>query len=93
MRIEIFSDVACPWCFIGTRRLERALASAAVKAEVVFHAFELQPGLPAEGVPAQEFFARKFGGKERMQGIFERIVQVGREEGIGLRLCSPEARA
>ena len=88
MKIEIFSDVACPWCFIGKRRLERALASAGMTAELVFHAFQLQPGLPPEGVPAEEFFARKFGGKERMQGIFERVVQVGREEGIAFDFTS-----
>ncbi len=88
MKIEIFSDVACPWCFIGKRRLERALASAGMTAELVFHAFQLQPGLPPEGVPAEEFFVRKFGGKERMQGIFERVVQVGREEGIAFDFAS-----
>jgi predicted DsbA family dithiol-disulfide isomerase len=82
MEIEIFSDVACPWCFIGKRRLERALKAAGIQAELRYRAFQLQPGLPADGVPAGEFFARKFGGKERMQGIFERVVQVGREEGI-----------
>ena len=82
MKIEIFADVACPWCFVGKRRLERALKAAGIQAELQYRAFELQPGLPADGVPAQDFFARKFGGKDRVQGIFERIVQVGREEGI-----------
>ncbi|MEO7037365.1 MAG: DsbA family oxidoreductase [Polyangiaceae bacterium] len=90
MRIEIFADVACPWCFIGKRRLERALASAGVKAELAFHAFQLQPGLPASGLPAEEFFARKFGGKQRMQEIFERVVQVGREEGIAFDFASQQ---
>jgi predicted DsbA family dithiol-disulfide isomerase len=82
MKIEIFSDVACPWCFIGQRRLQRALKLAGVQAELRFRAFQLQPGLPPAGVPAQEFFARKFGSRERMNGIFERVTQVGREEGI-----------
>jgi predicted DsbA family dithiol-disulfide isomerase len=82
MKIEIFSDVACPWCFIGKRRLERALKAAGIRPELQYRAFQLQPGLPADGVPAADFFARKFGGKERMLGIFERVVQVGREEGI-----------
>jgi predicted DsbA family dithiol-disulfide isomerase len=82
MKIEIFSDVACPWCFIGTRRLERALKAAGVVAEVRYRAFQLQPGLPAEGAPAQEFFSRKFGSRDRMQGIFERVTQLGRQDGI-----------
>ena len=82
MKIEIFSDIACPWCFIGKRRLERALATSAAQAELNFRAFQLQPGLPAEGVPAADFFERKFGGKARVRGIFERVAQVGRDEGI-----------
>ncbi len=82
MRIEIFSDIACPWCFVGKRRLEQALAAAGVEAELVYRAFQLQPGLPPEGVPAVEFFQRKFGGPERVRAIFERLVEVGRADGI-----------
>jgi predicted DsbA family dithiol-disulfide isomerase len=82
MKIEIFSDVACPWCFIGKRRLERALKAAGVVPEVRYRAFQLQPGLPAAGVPAQEFFSRKFGSRERMHGVFERVTQLGRQDGI-----------
>jgi predicted DsbA family dithiol-disulfide isomerase len=82
MKIEIFSDIACPWCFIGKRRLGRALRAAGAKAELEFRAFQLQPGLPAEGVPAAAFFERKFGGKERVRAIFERVTEAGRLEGI-----------
>ncbi len=85
MKIEIFSDVACPWCFVGKRRLERALAKSDAQAELGFRAFQLQPGLPAEGVPAAAFFERKFGGKERVQGLFDRMTQLGRDEGIAFR--------
>jgi predicted DsbA family dithiol-disulfide isomerase len=82
MKIEIFSDIACPWCFIGKRRLARALQASGAEAELDFRAFQLQPGLPAEGVPALGFFERKFGGKERVRAIFERLTEVGRVEGI-----------
>jgi predicted DsbA family dithiol-disulfide isomerase len=82
MNIEIFSDLACPWCFIGKRRLERALASANVNARLRFRAFQLQPGLPSEGVAATPFFERKFGGKDRVRVIFERLTELGRAEGI-----------
>jgi len=82
MKIEIFSDIACPWCFIGKRRLERALLNAGSKAELGFRAFQLQPGLPTEGVPAEAFFERKFGGTERVRAIFERVTEVGRADGI-----------
>jgi len=82
MKIEIFADIACPWCFIGKRRLERALLASGVEAELRFHAFQLQPGLPALGVPATEFFERKFGGRERARAIFARVTDAGRAEGI-----------
>jgi len=82
MRIEIFSDIACPWCFIGKRRVEGALLDAGTSAEFAFRAFQLQPGLPAEGVPAAAFFERKFGGPERARATFERLTTVGREVGI-----------
>ena len=82
MKVEIFSDIACPWCFIGKRRLERALLATGASAELCFRAFQLQPGLPTEGVPAQEFFERKFGGGERVRSIFERVTEVGRGVGI-----------
>ncbi|HEY0468477.1 MAG TPA: DsbA family protein, partial [Polyangiaceae bacterium] len=82
MKIEIFADIACPWCFMGKRRLERALSSSSTSAELCFRAFQLQPGLPAEGVPAEAFFERKFGGKERARGVFERVTQLGRADGI-----------
>jgi len=82
MNIEIFSDIACPWCFIGKRRLERALLNSAASAELRFRAFQMQPGLPAEGVPAAPFFERKFGSQERMRATFERVTELGREDGI-----------
>jgi len=82
MKIEIFSDIACPWCFIGKRRLERALLDSGTSAELAFRAFQLQPGLPADGVPAEAFFERKFGGKERMRAVFERVTEAGRADGI-----------
>ncbi|HWZ91004.1 MAG TPA: DsbA family oxidoreductase [Polyangiaceae bacterium] len=82
MNIEIFSDVACPWCFIGKRRLGRALAGAGVRAQLVFRAFQLQPGLPVGGVPAQSFFERKFGSEQRVRAVFERVTEIGRDEGI-----------
>jgi predicted DsbA family dithiol-disulfide isomerase len=82
MKIEIFSDIACPWCFIGKRRLENALLNSGMSAELAFRAFQLQPGLPADGVPAEAFFERKFGGKERMRSLFERVSEVGRADGI-----------
>jgi predicted DsbA family dithiol-disulfide isomerase len=82
--LDIVSDVVCPWCFIGLRRLERALASIprAEEIEVRWRAFELNPGLPPEGVDRKSFHAAKFGGEEQMKDAYARVAAVGAEEGI-----------
>lgn len=81
MKLEVFSDIACPWCFIGKRRLARALAQAP-HVETTWRAYLLQPALPADGVPAEPFFVEKFGGVRGMEAAFERVTAVGRSEGI-----------
>jgi predicted DsbA family dithiol-disulfide isomerase len=82
IRLEVFSDIACPWCFIGKRRLGRVLKATQRPVTVVFRAYELQPGLPAEGAPASEFYAAKFGSPRAMQAAFDRVSVQGKDEGI-----------
>ncbi|HEY5647439.1 MAG TPA: DsbA family oxidoreductase [Pseudomonadales bacterium] len=66
MNIEIFSDLICPWCFIGKRRLDLALASGAGKGvNVVWRAFQLYPGLPDEGMDREAFLRLRYGGSGR----------------------------
>ncbi|HSN17236.1 MAG TPA: DsbA family oxidoreductase [Gammaproteobacteria bacterium] len=82
MRIDVFSDVVCPWCFVGKRRLEQALASAkATDAEVHWHAFQLNPDLPSGGVDRREYLESKFG-PGAAERIHARLDEVGREAGI-----------
>lgn len=83
MDIAIYSDVICPWCFIGKRRLERALAEAGLAGETAIEwlPFELNPDMPPEGMPRAEYRARKFGA-ERSAALDQQIRQVGEEEGI-----------
>lgn len=67
LQIDVISDVVCPWCFTGKRRLEAALAlyrekkTDAPEPELVFHPFDLNPGIAEEGVARKEYVARKFG--------------------------------
>lgn len=63
MKVEIYSDVACPWCYIGERRFQRALAAfpRADEVEVVFRPYQLDPGAPAEAVPLKAYLERRFG--------------------------------
>jgi predicted DsbA family dithiol-disulfide isomerase len=71
--IDIFSDVICPWCFVGKRRLEKGLAGRA--AAVRWHPFELNPDMPREGVERRAYRVKKFGSWERS---LELDAQVGR---------------
>jgi len=83
MRIDIVSDTICPWCFVGKRRLERALETRPdVTVEVGWRPFQLNPDMPAGGIERQEYLTRKFGGRERADKIYETIRAVGREDGI-----------
>ena len=81
--IDVVSDVVCPWCFIGKRNLEAALAGADVGDVVVrWHPFELNPDLPAEGVARRDYLERKFGGPERARQIYARVREAGARAGI-----------
>jgi len=86
VRIDVISDVVCPWCFIGKRRLESALelvrgrSDQAPDVEVVWHPFQLNPDLPVAGIERSEYIARKFGS--RAQDIYGRVSAVGRSVGI-----------
>lgn len=75
VRIEIVSDIVCPWCFIGKRRLELALERAPAEVEVVWRPFQLNPGLPEAGMEREEYLRRKFGDGAR--GIYDRIAATG----------------
>ena len=85
MLIEIFSDVICPWCFIGRRRLARALeARPGLEPALRWRAFQLNPGMPPEGMDRQDYLTLKFGA-ERGGPVYERIRETGLEEGIEFR--------
>ena len=82
LTIDVVSDVVCPWCYIGKRRLEAALAALAerepdVEVAVRWHPFELNPDLPREGVDRRAYLEAKFGGPERAASIYERVRAAG----------------
>ena len=86
LSIDIVSDVVCPWCYIGKRKLEAALAQRATRdaerVQVRWLAFQLNPDIPAGGVDRRSYLERKFGGPERAQQIYARIKAAGDEVGI-----------
>jgi predicted DsbA family dithiol-disulfide isomerase len=84
IQIEVASDVVCPWCYIGKRRLEKALSllGAEVKANIVWLPFQLNPGIPDEGVARAEYRKAKFGSVERGRQLDARVASEGAGEGI-----------
>jgi len=84
--IEVVSDVVCPWCFIGKRRLEKALALLGREgAEVRWKAFELNPQAPNRGLDRRAYRVRKFGGAAYAKELEARVIEAGAEEGIEFR--------
>jgi len=86
-QIDVISDVVCPWCYIGQRRLAVALARLPVNdparaASIRWHPFQLNPDLPQAGVARKAYLEDKFGGPERAAQIYARVAAVGATVGI-----------
>lgn len=83
MHIDIYSDTICPWCYIGKRRLERALAERPQsELTLQWRAFQLNPDMPAEGMERQRYLALKFGGAEHAKSIYDHVREAGTMERI-----------
>jgi predicted DsbA family dithiol-disulfide isomerase len=83
MQIDIVSDVICPWCFIGKRRLERALALRPdLTATLSWRAFQLNPDMPSDGIPRELYLSAKFGGSRAAGRLYATVCAAGRGEGI-----------
>lgn len=81
--IDVYADPICPWCFIGKRRLDRALARLPAPApEVRWMAFQLNPMMPLDGMDRGAYLSAKFGSPERAREIYAHIRAEGREQGI-----------
>jgi predicted DsbA family dithiol-disulfide isomerase len=83
VRIDVVSDVVCPWCFIGKRRLEQALAlKPDIPVEVHWHPYYLNDWIPLEGISRNEYLTTKFGSPERYKDIAQRVAQAAAAEGL-----------
>ena len=82
LSVDVISDVICPWCYIGKRRLEKAIAAIDAQVKVRWHPFQLNPTMPKEGISRREYRIKKFGSWERSMQLDANIVAVGKEEGI-----------
>ena len=87
MKIDIISDTVCPWCFIGKRRLERALAMRPnITAEITWHPFQLNPEMPPDGIERQIYLKAKFGSSERAKDNYRAVDQASVGEKLDLQL-------
>ena len=80
--IEVISDVVCPWCYVGKRRLEAALADAPMAPTVRWRPFQLDPTIPPEGKPRRDYLMAKFGSEARIRELHESLAAAGATEGI-----------
>jgi len=83
IKIDVVSDVACPWCYVGKKRLEKAIAQwDGIPIEVEWHPFQLDPNIPEEGLDRDTYLINKFGNLEGPLEMTNRLVESGKEEGI-----------
>jgi len=84
IKVDIVSDVVCPWCFIGKRRIEKAMNTLQDEFdfEVSYLPFELNPQTPKEGFNQKEYLAKKFGSEEKYHQITNHVTQVAAQEGL-----------
>lgn len=81
--IDVISDVACPWCYIGKRRLEAALKKwKGAPVQVSWHPYQLDPSMRPEGMDRDTYLTNKFGSVERVQAMTDRLIAIGKTVGI-----------
>lgn len=84
--VDVVSDVMCPWCYIGKRRLERAIAAmAGTTVDVRWRPFQLDPSIPPGGIAREEYLTKKFGSSEKVKEIQGPVIAAGALEGIEFR--------
>ncbi|MGB6117183.1 MAG: DsbA family protein [Mesorhizobium sp.] len=81
--VDVISDVVCPWCFIGQKRLDKAAsANQDIDLDIRWRPYQLDPNIPPQGLDRKAYMLAKFGSEEKLQQIHDRIVPVGSAEGI-----------
>ena len=83
IELDIFSDTVCPWCYIGKKRLENALNKYKnLEIKQTWRPFQLNPGMPPDGMDRQEYLISKFGSSDAAKTVYENIYEEGVKEGI-----------
>lgn len=94
INIGVVSDIVCPWCYIGKRRLERAMERVSDRFvfEVEYFPFELNPRMPAEGIDFNEYLCKKFGSESKSRELSEHVRRVAGNEGLHFNLDMQQRR-
>jgi predicted DsbA family dithiol-disulfide isomerase len=91
IRLDIFSDPVCPWCYIGKANLDRALQDQPLNPFAIeWHPFQLNPDLPPEGMPKRAYLEAKFGGPAKVDAIHDRLREIARAAGVDMDPDKPQ---
>lgn len=91
IRLDIFSDPVCPWCFLGKANLDRALeAHADHPFEIEWHPFQLNPGTPATGVDKRAYLMQRFGSEQQLNQIHQRFRDIAAKAGVTMDPDTPK---
>src|SRR5580704_15461460 len=82
LTIDIVSDVVCPWCYLGEKRLEAVLADEPRPVAVRWRPYQLDPTIPEGGLDRAEYMAKKFGKSGRLQSVHDNLTRLGAEVGL-----------
>ena len=85
LHVEVIADLVCPFCFIGKRRLDAALRAVRGPSDVSWHPYQLNPEIPAEGLPFDIYLTRRFGSPANIEPVFEHLADDGAGVGIDFR--------
>lgn len=93
LTVEVYADLVCPWCWIGERRLFAAIQAlrqtvAEVEFDLLWRPFQLDPGMPADGMSWSEFVERKFGGPAAAEPMFAQVAAAGAPDGVDFRFAA-----
>jgi predicted DsbA family dithiol-disulfide isomerase len=82
LHVEVIADFVCPFSFLGKRRLDRALEAVQGPAQRSWYPFQLNPEMPPEGLPFEQYLQMRFGGRDNIEPVLEHLVDEGRADGI-----------
>lgn len=85
LHVEVIADLVCPFCFIGKRRLDQALKAVEGPSDVSWYPYQVNPEIPKDGLPFDEFLTRRFGSPDNVAPVLQHLVAEGKTAGISFR--------